>query len=694
MKKIMVLLVLSLFFVSCSRGEEDETVEETLEKTDFFVETSLGKTFWGNSVLKKVGQVQSSQDIEINANANGRVSKIYVEKGQSVSSGKNLALLEDTLWNFDINIQRSNNAIQRAQINYESQEIALDKQIFDAKIQIENLERSLNTLKKDSEKNILLAEDSVKNSQDEGNIEKLDLQIDKLELQKDKLDIQREKFDLQIDNLKNNIEKSRFDYDLRLKSDQQAIESYGSTLRSQYNTLIIALDDIIEFSDEILWVTFLNRNENDAFEDYLWANDSTQKAATEQKLIALIAYRESEAFKNIESNINAWNFSQEDISEIIADIEVGYTDTKDLLSSLEKTLNNSIKSVGSLGDSEIAAFINAINGYQSQVQGNFSAFLSFESWVNTFFESYRDNQASILKNINLQEQDIIVLETDRGSLDADTIGIEKDIRLLQTDRDILQRNLVSWEFSAETGLERTQISIDDNIASLETQISSAKNTLLNAQKNKTVTLKSLQNAIDDARIWLNSSSKDLDKLKVESPIAGSIQEVLVDIGQEVFSGTPLFRILSDTTPEIEVSFSADEKKLVKKWQKVSLKIDGQNLEGTIANISDIADENLNHKATISLKKGTNIIGNLVSVEIPVETNKMLIPLNIITTQWWEIGIVKTLSGSSFQDVRVRMWEVFWNTVEIVSCAKNCVDLNIITSDVSNFDENKFTIIEK
>jgi 23S rRNA maturation mini-RNase III len=73
---------------------------------------------------------------------------------------------------------------------------------------------------------------------------------------------------------------------------------------------------------------------------------------------------------------------------------------------------------------------------------------------------------------------------------------------------------------------------------------------------------------------------------------------------------------------------------------------------------------------------------------------MLLPLNIITTKWDEIWLVKTLSGSIFTDVRVRMWDVFGEYVEIVSCAKQCEDLRIITSDTSNFDANKFEIIER
>ncbi len=695
MKKIIALLLLISFFLSsCSWRDWEEQDEEEIIKTDFFVETTSWKSFSGESFLKKTGQVSSSQDIELTANASGRVSSVYVKPWDSVWVGKNLAKLEDNIGSYSINLQRGNNSIERAQINYESQKISLDKQIFDAGVNLENLQRSLATLRKDSTQSIIQAEDSLKNSQDLWNIEKLDLQADKLIVQQDKLDLQADKLDLQIEQFKNNIEKSRLDYEDRLRADAQNIESYGATLKTQYNTLIIFLDDIIEFSDEILGVTFLNRNENDSFESYLWANDRVQRTLSETRLIELIEYRNSEAFKNLSLEIDAGSFSQEQIRDIIGDIEMWYEDSKTLLSSLEQTINNSIKSVGSLGDIEINAFIGSINWYQSQLQWNYGAFLSFESWVESFFVTYRDNQNSILRNIELQEQDIKTLEKDKIGLEKDRNNLEKDKLVLEKDKAILLRNTKSGELSAETGLERTRIGINDNIASLETQIRSAQNTLSNARKNKDVTLRSLSNAIQEARIGYSSSAKEFEKLTVSSPINGTVSDVLVDAGQEVSQWTPLFRIVSDKTPEVEVSFSAWEKDLVKKGQKVFVEVDGERITGSIYAISDIADTNLNYKATITFQSGTNLIGNLVSVEVPIETGKMLLPLNIITTQWWEIGTVKTLSWSSFADVRVRMWEVFWEQVEIVSCAKYCKDLNIITNDIGNFDENKFKIVEK
>ena len=54
--------------------------------------------------------------------------------------------------------------------------------------------------------------------------------------------------------------------------------------------------------------------------------------------------------------------------------------------------------------------------------------------------------------------------------------------------------------------------------------------------------------------------------------------------------------------------------------------------GSIYAISEVADNNLNYKATIVFKSTTNIIGNIVNVKIPVSTGKMLLPLNILEVQ--------------------------------------------------------------
>lgn len=642
MKKVIATIVLSIFLSSCWAPEEIQTV---VEKSDFFVETTLWSDFTGNTSFEKTGQASSSQDIELSANANGRVSYVGVKAGDTVSAGQVIASLEDNIGNYGINLQRSSIGIERAQINYESSKISLDKQVFDADLNLEKLERNLETLQKDSEQNIIQAQDNLNNSQYDG------------------LDSRSA---LQLQQLDNNIEKSKLDYEIKLTADQQQIESYKATLRRDFNNLQTFLDDIIEFSDEILGVTDLNRAENDDYEMFLGAEDVNQKRDSERILRETINYRNAQDFYDMDGLLRSGDLSDEQVFESVEYISDGYELAQDVLSSLQQTLYNTTPSVWEISESQISAFNSTINAYQSQLQGSYGGFISFSSGVKSFLTTYKDNQASILKSIELQEK----------------------------DREVQFKTLASGELSAETSFERTLLSIEENIQNLEDQIKTARNNLENAIKNRDVTLRSLQNAIDDARVSYSSSAKEIAKLTIRSPINGTISDVLIDRGQEVFSGTRLFNIVSDDTPEVEISFSNEERQLVSPWQEVYVVVGNTKIPGTIYSISEVADGNLNYKSTIVFQSGTNIIGNLVTVEVPVSTDKMLVPINIITTQGDDIGTVKTLSGSTFADVRVRMGETFGEYVEIVSCARQCEELKIITNDISNFDENRFVISEK
>lgn len=634
----MCILVLS----SCWDSEKEIT--ET-SKSDFYVETALWSEFSWGITFEKTGQVSSSQDISLTANTSGRVSQVLVKPGDQVWAGQIIARLEDNIWNLWVNLSRAANSIERAKINLESNKITLDKQVFDAELSLKNLERDLLVLRQDSEQNLLLARDTLENSQ------------------YDNLDSSSA---LQLQSLDNNIEKSKLDYEVRVASDEETIEWYKSTLKRDYDTLLIFLVDVIEFSDEILGVTQLNRDENDDFEDFLWVKDTIQRVQSERILEDLILYRNSQSFSDLDRELQVWDISEQRMVEIINEINRGYELAKTTLNSLETTLNNSVVSFWQLSDVELSGFLSTTNTYQSQLQSNFWAFISFGTTVKSFLRTYKDNQASLWKSIELQEK----------------------------ERNIQFQTLQSSQLSATTWFERTRISVDDGIADLELQIESARNTLLNAQKTRDVTLRSLQNSISQTQIDYSSASNDFGKLVIRSPINGTVSEVFIDKWQEVFSGTALFDIVSDKTPEVEISFSAREKDIVSVGTEVYIDIGPDRITGNIYSISDVADQNLNYKSTVIFQSGVNIIGNIVTVEVPLQTEKMLLPLNIITTKWDEIWLVKTLSGSIFTDVRVRMWDVFGEYVEIVSCAKQCEDLRIITSDTSNFDANKFEIIER
>ena len=202
---------------------------------------------------------------------------------------------------------------------------------------------------------------------------------------------------LQLQKIDNSIIKSELDYENTKIANNEILESYYNSLKKEHNALVNFLDDIIEFSDQILWVTDWNKGNNDSFQNFLGAKNSGQKRETEDNLRNLISYREN-VFKNITlDNVNSWN----SLIETLWILNNWYNYSKVLLSSLEETINNSINSVWSLSQTEIDAYISSINIYQSTHQSTYSIFISYDSTVKSFLRTYLNSEESILKSIEL-----------------------------------------------------------------------------------------------------------------------------------------------------------------------------------------------------------------------------------------------------------------------------------------------------
>ena len=628
---------------SCWLFWKEEVIEST-EKQDYYVDVIDFLELSGATQIEKVWQVNSSQDIELSANANGRVSSVWVKVWDKVSAGQVLARLDDSIGNYGISLERSNIWIESAQINYDYTKLSLDQQIEDARLRLEELERNLEIAVRDAAQNL----EQAKNDLDSSKYEDLDTAAA-----------------LQLEQIDNNIEKSRLEYEIKIQSDQQQIETFKANVKKEFQNIRTQVLDVIDFSDQILWVTEQNRRKNDKFEEFLWANDSDQKRQAENDLRSLFSLKDNAEFQNYINLINS-EISIEQMQEILSYTWNIYESMLTVLISLETTINNSISSIGSLSSADIASFNSQVNGLQTQVQGSYTGFISTRSSIRTFLSTYKNSQESILKSIELQEK----------------------------DREIQLRNLQNAAQSAQTWFNRTEISIEDRIETIRQNIRVAENNLNNAIENREVTLRSLNNNIADARVGYASAAKEYSKLTITSPISGTIAGVNIDVGQEIGTWTPLFEIVSDGDPEVQVAFSDNEKDFIFPGQKALVSYNGTDIQWTIYAISDVADSNLNYPATIVFESGTNIIGTLVDVTISLDSEKRLIPVNIVEVGWDNTWYLKTLSGWTIEDVRVRLWEVYGEKIEVLSCAKNCSELRIIQSDTSNYTPNNFVIKEK
>lgn len=644
MRKINIVLLILVLFSLASCNTEDETITKEVEKQDFYVQTSKITELPKDYVLEKSWIIESSQNIALSSNAVWRVSRVDVQEWQKVVVWQILAYLEDNIWSYNINLQRTWNALEMAKINYESTKISLDKQVFDLEVNLENLNDSLNSLEEEKIESLRQNQSNLDNS--------------------DVLD-ENSKSYLDLEKLKNTIEKMELDYNSQLTANNQNIEGYRLSLKKEQNTLSTMMNDIIDFSDQLLWITDNYEDESDKIKDYLWWKDKVQKQLSYDSLRNLITYKENE-FSSLSLN----NLEIDNIILNLSIIDNWYDKIKLVLTNLEETLNNSIESYWVLWSIEITGFIGQINWYQASFAWNYAWFVGYNNWTSTFLRTYKNSEDSTKKQIDL----------------------------LKKDKEILEKSLSLWNLWADVSYNKTIISYDDRLKGIKSQLKIAENNLENAKKTREITLRSLNNSISSAQISNNESFKQLSKLIIKSPINWVINWVFIDKWQEVNQWTKVFSVFNNKIPEVKIYFDQKELWIISVWKTIYWKRDSKTFTWSIVSISSIADSNLKYSATVTFNDWFDLIGELIDIEIPIETEKLFLPINVVEIVENNVWFAKVLENSQVKNVEFKFWEIQNDKIEVMWCTElweeDCISLDIILNDTTNFDKEKFNIVVK
>lgn len=640
MKKIVSLLLILAFFASCSKQAEDVVWANNIIKTDFIIDVQPIDSFWKQAEIEKNWKVEGSQDLKISSQASGRVAHINVKEGDKVSVWQPILTLSDTVANYWIALERASNNLDRAKINYESTKLTLDKQVFDSEIALEKLQSSYDALKKNTSLDLNQAKDSLKNSEFESLDSKSALQL------------------AQVDNA---IEKAVLDYNNKIIADNESLEWFKTTYKKEYNSILVFLWDIIEFWDKFFWITNTYRDSAEKLDTYLWWKNTLIRDTTKENLLDLMSYK-NWTFSGVDID----NMNNDELPQNLSILNEWYELSKIYLNNLEETLNQSISSIWILSESEISAFIAAINAYQWQLQGNYTAFLIYDNTASSFLRTYENTQASIAKQIDLQRK----------------------------DRDILKKNLESSEFQSQTWYDKIVATSEDNLKSLELQIKTAQNNLQNAKDGKIISLESLENAIREAEISYELASKEYEKLSVESPISGIISEISVDIWADVVNGTPLVTLIGTNNTEVEIALTNDELKYISVWDSVFTKVWEKSLTGSIYSISTISDDSLNYKVLSTFEEKIQNLGWIIDITIPITSDSILIPLKNVALVWTNKWIVHIYDNGKIVQKEVLLWKMYKDSIEFLGFLDGTqVDTNIllVVTDISNYDENKFQL---
>lgn len=642
-KLISLLLVLTFLISSCSKEVVEENVDNTNTKKDFIIETKKLNTFSKNTSINKTWKIVSASDLTITSQASWKVAKINFKEWDKVYKWQSLVNLEDNISNYSINLERSQNTLEKTKINYESSLLTLNKTISDYQIAYDKAKINHESLVKD-----------------------LDIQAQKVKYDYNvsgkNQSISQNKNDLDIDKLEQNYEKQLFDYNNSIISDNNTLSTYKESIVSTKKSIDLLFYDVINYIDEIYWVSEKNKNKNDSFEMFLSAKDSTKKYYVEEELKKYIW--EYETFKKLSINIE----NDQDYDTYLNKIESIILWLKKLTDLAKDSVKDSV-SWDSFTQTNIDTYYSTINNYSSSLQTQYSTFSTLKSNIQSFLNTYLTSRESKQKALDLLSKDI---EITKKQLSLSNLSSDSSLE------------------TSKTTYERTLLDIENTKKNSEIWLKTALNNLENAIKNKEITLKSLQNSIKEAEVSLSESQKNYSKLNITSPIDWVVSVKNVDLWQEVSVWTSLLTIVSDNKTEIELYLTSDEVKYLKEKNQVKVSYLWKELSWYIGSISSVAQKDFTYKVLIVLTDKVSIIWDFVEVTLPINLENILLPINALKIVWWWDAIVYVLnSENKIEEKNIKVWNVFWEYIELLDNIP--LDLDVIITDVKNYNSDEFEL---
>lgn len=633
MKKNIAFFLLPFFILTSCWKTVDNLTDKKAEKQDFLVNlNSIDKISNWEKILKS-WKITSASNLTITSQASWKVSKILVKEWDKVKIGQTLALLDDSILNYWLALERSKNNLERAKISYDSTLLNLDKSIEDNKI-------SLDKAKLNHE--ILLKDNKLK-------LEKMNYDFNEWSLSNNK-----SKSSLDYDKLLSDLNKAKSDYDLSIKNDEITLNNFKSSIKNTYDSLNLVYFDMINLADETFWVSDKNFKSNDLFENYLWAKNPWEKIVAEQLIKQLIS--DYDTFKNLDFN----NIDVNDFSKHLVLIESRFSNLLKLVDISKNVLKNSVEA-HNFSQAQIDWLFQRFWGYWQSIQSINSWFISLNNSINSFVSTYKDNQTSRLESINI----------------------------LQKQVEIAYKGLESWEVTLQSSLDRIKLDIENSEKNSEINLKNLESNYNNSLKNKEISLRSLKNAIDEANVWYKEASSNYSKLVIKSPINWTVSEKYIDIWQDVWNQTKVFDLVWNTYTEVELYLTSDEISTIKLWAEVNVINWWKILKWKIDSISSVATQEFTFKTVIKILDKVNIIGLFVDVELPINLKYPLLPINIIKILPESRWIINILDNWKIKELSVDLWKTYWDKIEVVSeIDKN---LNIITNDISNYNSEEFNL---
>ncbi len=579
-KKMLIVTASTVILIIAITAFSKQDIIKT-EKIDFYTQTKSIKEFGDGIQINKPWKVIGSQEIVLSAQAMWWIKSIEIKEWQEVWQDTKLIELNDDIANYWIMVQRAKNALNSARLQYSQNKTQLDQGITNSQLNIEKLQNSLTSIQAIWKQNIRWAENNLSNASTQKNA-----------------------------------------LILQMISEKNKLETF--------------LTDVLHKTNNILWATNEYKTNNDSYEIYLSAKNTSYKLTWKSQLLALYKQKENLTALNTANDI-----SNLELKNNIDKMDTIYNEISIMLNTMENIFIKSVSST-TFTQTTIDGLMTINNSLQTAALTNFTYFTQFKQ-----------------------------------SADSALIADWEDY-------------IIAWNESADIGYQSTIAATEQQISDVQIWIKTAESNYQTAIKTQSSTLWLSSANITNAQLAYQEALKQYEKLKINAPITGTIWKILVDKWQEIRVWTPLLTIINNSDPIVEVWITSMEYQKINDQSIVTIEYMWDTLSWEIISVSSQAWWNGLYNVIIKLDKQIDIIWDTAKITISSKTDKLTLPLNIVhplEMNKWYIYIMK---DNKPEILNIELWKIRWDNIEIIN--QLSWDIEIITNDITNYNPNIHQIV--
>jgi membrane fusion protein, macrolide-specific efflux system len=333
MKKNLVIIgvIFSVLLSSCGNNTTTDTPagSGTTQKTPFVVKTMKINTWSGIVFVEKTGRITASSSLTLTSQWAGEIWKILVKEWQKVKAGTTIAVLKDTVNNFDLRLSQAENTLKVQETSIDTTKINLEQSVENARIAYERAKKTLETL-----------------------------------------------------TAKNGILEATL-----MNTNQKTLDTYNINYKSYLLDIEKNMTQMLYEGDKILGITTNFEYANDAWEPYLGTRVWNSKA------LALNDWNRTWAMRgDIRAKIEKWtdlDFTNpiKDL-ELVA---TWIAQTRTYADSMLFMIQNNVIGAG-LSQELQTGWLASWNGLRSQIGWSETAFNAWKAGALSFLKSYKNNE--------------------------------------------------------------------------------------------------------------------------------------------------------------------------------------------------------------------------------------------------------------------------------------------------------------